>query len=256
MNGYITHDGLWNARMQFGWDDPAGERLGDIVEGLEWFMGREAYVEENGLVYVPSEFSLTNHPAKSTPSYKLPFESYYSILLPLLTNGEEYTPGLLEKAVKSGFAAGLREDGFTYLDHPGCQTALYYLLHQKKSRTAGAPPEGVKDLAVEALGGGKVKLTWTSPAGAAKFQARFSPRKMVPNLNYMSDKRKYEFDPKEFANWWAAEHLQGEPAGKPGEKQSFTAEGLKPGTYFFALRVWDPKNRRSAISNQVQVEVR
>jgi hypothetical protein len=102
MNGYITHDGLWNGRMQFGWDDPAGERLADIVEGLEWFMAREAYVEEGGIVYVPSEFSLTNHPAKSAPSYKLPFESYYSILLPILANGEEYTPGLLEKAVKSG----------------------------------------------------------------------------------------------------------------------------------------------------------
>ena len=84
----------------------------------------------------------------------------------------------------------------------------------------------------------------------------YAARKMVPNLNYDRVTRKYEFDPTQFSNWWAAEHLQGEPTGKPREKQSLTAEGLKPGTYYVAIRSWDTKNRRSAISNQVQIEVK
>jgi hypothetical protein len=255
MIGYIIHDSFWNARRQFAWDDPVGERYGDICEGIEWLMGRECFIEDEKGLYCPYMYNVAGYPRGHKRGYGFIGQAHFSVLVPLLENGEEYGPDLAERVMKATFADGLREDGFAFLDHPGCQSLLYYLIHQKKDRE-GKAPEPVKDLRVDAIGGGKVKLSWTSPAGAVKLQARYSPRRMVANLNWDRDTREYEFHPGEYANWWAAEHLQGEPKGKSSERQEFEASGLEPGTYHFALRCWDEKNRRSGISNQVKVEVK
>jgi len=272
MIGYIIHDSFWLARSRFGWDDPVGERLADICEGIEWIMERECfltddqgYYKDGKDVYGIYHYNLSGFPRGHKRGWGFIGPAHYSVMMPILRFGEEFSDGLAERVVRSSFASGLNESGFTYLDMPGCEALMYYLLHQKK-QLDGSAPEAIKDLKAESLGGGKVKLSWTTPAGAAKFQARFSTRTMVPNLNWDRDKRVYEFHPDEYANWWAAEHLQGEPVPEPGKKQEFTADmttGLrvpgqefKPGTYLFAVRSWDATNHRSALSNQAKIEVK
>jgi hypothetical protein len=265
MSGYIIHDSFWLARTRFAWDDPAGSRLGDICEGIQWYVAREQCLrKKDGNLFMPYRYNLNGEPLMLNAGYYTPGTAFFALLLPKINHGEEFVPNRIREIVKASFEHGLREDGFTFLDHPGCQAALYYLLHQE-DKLEGAPPEPVKDLKVEALGGGKVRLTWTTPADAAKLQARYSAKRMVPNLNLDPVKLAYECPPDTYENWWAAEHVFGEPEPKPGKTQSFVADlhdgadfkrmPFKPGTYTFAIRVWNAQNHRSGISNQVERKV-
>ncbi|MFO7900841.1 MAG: hypothetical protein R6V58_17490, partial [Planctomycetota bacterium] len=269
MSGYIIHDSFWLARTRFGWDDPAGSRLGDICEGIQWYMAREQCLrKEDGNLFMPYRYNLNGDPRMLNAGYYTPGTAFFALLLPKINHGEEFVPNRIRDVAKASFEHGLREDGFTFLDHPGCQAALYHLIHRQRRREA-APPKPIDDLKVEPLGGGKVRLTWTTPEGAVplvKFQARYSTKTMVPNLNIDPVKLVYEFPPETHENWWAAEHLFGEPEAKPGETQSFVADltdgadykraPFRPARYTFAIRAWDAADRRSPISNQVIVETK
>jgi hypothetical protein len=116
----------------------------------------------------------------------------------------------------------------------------------------------VKDLAAEALGGGKAKLTWTVPAGGpVRYQAKWADKEIVERLLFDRDKRAFAFDPKTHANWWAANNVEGEPKpGAAGAKETMTVEGAAPGKRFFAVRSFDAASNRSGMSNVVEVEVR
>ncbi len=130
---------------------------------------------------------------------------------------------------------------------------FYVWLHRKKDAEA---PAAVADLKAEALGGGKVKLSWTAPkddAGrAARYQVKWSD---LPIETY--EKYDYGADEGRKRCWWIAHNVQGEPApAEPGKAEKFTLEGLAAGTYHFALRSFDAESNRSDMSNVVQVEVK
>ncbi|MFW6158148.1 MAG: hypothetical protein ACOC8E_02175, partial [Planctomycetota bacterium] len=132
MTGYIIHDGFWAARTRFGWDDPAGSRLGDICEGLEWYVNRECCLrKKDGLLFMPYRYNLNGKPLALSAGYHTPGTAFYALLLPTVRHGREFVPNRIEEIVRASFAHGLREDGFTYLDHPGCQAALYHLIHER-----------------------------------------------------------------------------------------------------------------------------
>ncbi len=268
MNGYIIHDSFWNARRQFEWDDPVGDRLEDICEGIQWYMAREQCMRtEDGRLFMPYRYNLNGEPLVLSTGYYTPGTSHFSLLLPRIVHGEELVADRIADLMQASYAHGLREDGFTFLDHPGGQAALYHLIHRQPEMPE-APVPAITDLRVEPLGDGRVRLSWTTPESEVpleRFQARYSKKEMVPNLNFDPVELVYEFSPETHANWWAAEHLFGEPEAAPGERQSFVAdlndgadykrEPFEPGEYRFALRAWDAANRRTAISNQVTVEV-
>ena len=258
MFGYIEHDGMWNARWQFGWDDAVAERLDGWIEGKQWLMARECYFTSKGRwgnmkTWTPYTYSLNRFAGPPKPGFFMVGEAFYSVLLPTLVNGEEYSPGLLRKLVRSSYQQIVVEMGFTFLDRPGTQAALYYTIHPPADVK---PPQAITDLTAEALGGGKVRLTWTTPAGVTRLRARHADRLVAPNLNYDRDKKTFERSPEKFANWWAAADLRGEPHGQPGTKQSFVASGIEPGRRVFAMRGWNAQHRRSSISNQATVDVK
>jgi len=105
----------------------------------------------------------------------------------------------------------------------------------------------VADLKAEALGGGKVKLTWTTPADAARLHIKWADKPMV--------ERAWPDKVESHANWWAATHVTGEPEPKPGG-QSMVVEAVPVGTRCFAIRSFDGNNNRSDISNIGKVEVK
>jgi hypothetical protein len=117
-------------------------------------------------------------------------------------------------------------------------------------RKAATPPAAVKDLKAEALGGGKVRLTWTAPAGKpVQYQVKHAARPMVEyRIKYPQQKDSH-------ANWWAGKNVKGEPAPKPG-RQQMTVEGLTAGKRCFAIRSFDRTWSRSPISNTAVLEVR
>jgi hypothetical protein len=253
MMGYILHDGLWNACRNLPEDDPLRERMEDVTEGIEQIMARECYFYEGdwGLkdpkgrgrkLWCPYFYDLEK-PEPPRVGFCLPGEAGFATGLPVERFGEEFRRDLAVKYVQACFGAEI-----DYIHHPGCQALFWRLLNPKTDST---PPEAVKDLKAQALGGGAVRLTWTAPAGGAvRYQIKHSDRKIVANLNFDRQKRVFEFDPKEYANWWAADNVAGEPeAAAAGTAQSMTVQGVPPGARFFAIRSWDAASNRSAVSN-------
>ncbi len=116
------------------------------------------------------------------------------------------------------------------------------------ARTDREPPAAIQDLKAEALGGGKVKLTWTAPAGdPARYQVKWAEKPMVKRIKFPEQKDTH-------ANWWAATNTDNEP--KPlaaGKKQDMVVEGVTPGTRYFAVRSFDAARTRSDFSNTAEV---
>ena len=121
----------------------------------------------------------------------------------------------------------------------------------------GRPAEPVTDLSAEALGGGKVKLTWTAPKGnPTRYQVKWANKAIVERLLFDSAKRTFQFDPSDNANWWAANNVDGEPTpGAAGVKESMTVQGVPVGKRFFTVRILDTASNRSAISNIAEIVV-
>jgi hypothetical protein len=145
--------------------------------------------------------------------------------------------------------------GLTSLHH---RTNMAQLTEAINAPRKGRAPEAVKDLTAEALGGGKIRLTWTAPQGEAwRYQVKWADKKIVERLNFDRDKRTFQFDPKDHVNWWAANNVEGEPKpGAAGTKETMTVEGVAPGTRFFAVRSFDAASNRGALSNVMQTEVK
>ncbi|MFW6159502.1 MAG: hypothetical protein ACOC8E_09105, partial [Planctomycetota bacterium] len=130
-----------------------------------------------------------------------------------------------------------------------------YVSLKKSPRADTDPPAAVTDLAATALGGGKVKLTWTAPgddadAGtAAEYQVKYATKEIKERSDW---RRKADTE----IGFWAATNCKGEPApAKAGTKQSFVVEDLKPGTTWFALKSYDEQPNQSDLSNVVKVDV-
>ncbi len=116
--------------------------------------------------------------------------------------------------------------------------------------------DAVKDLSAKANGGGVVTLTWTAPGddgaegSAAEYQIKYA------NL-LIKERSDWRNKPKEEISFWAAVNCKGEPKPrKAGSKESFIVKGLKPGTYYFALKTYDEQPNQSELSNVVKVEVK
>ena len=142
-------------------------------------------------------------------------------------------------------------------------------LHPKVHAT---PPAAIKDLAVEPQGGGKVKLTWTAPAGAAAawYQVKYTPaEKLVERIAGWPDRteplpqsrkdwldRAAAFNARQ-RSFWAAINLPGAPKpGAAGGKESMVVEGLPAGKLNFGIKSWDAFDNMSELSNVVQAEVK
>ena len=131
-----------------------------------------------------------------------------------------------------------------------------YINIKTGKRADDAPPAAVKDLAAEALGGGKVKLTWTAPGNdgdkgtAAEYQVKFSAKEIKEHCDWRNEADKA-------VSFWAATNCKNEP--KPaaaGAKETYTAEGVPAGTCWFALKSYDGQPNQSDLSNVVKVEVK
>lgn len=127
-------------------------------------------------------------------------------------------------------------------------------------------PAAVTDLSLRALGGGRVEVQFTAPGDdgsvgrASRYQVKFAYKAMVERIPFFERMRSW--DPQTFmdadqVNFWAAYNAKDEPAPAPaGSEERFVLTGIKAGTTWFALKVWDDGPNMSAISNLVKVEVK
>lgn len=256
MIGYVIFDGLYNYYLHLDDNNPLKDRVFDVLEGLSDFMYREPYVEGNKkghwAFWLPYTYNLDDK-SKSDHEYRLLKMALNVNLAPYLLNGDDKWLERMDKIIKM---AAWDKDGvwgsYGFIDHPGVQGILYQRLHPRKDTSA---PEPVEDLTGN-INSGKVTLTWTAPEGAVRYQIKYSSKKMVESLGFNPDSRTYKYDPIEYANWWAGENVNDEPKSlSAGSKQSFVVNGLKSGTYYFAIRSWDSSSNRSKISNLVKTDI-
>jgi len=146
--------------------------------------------------------------------------------------------------------------------------ARYLFENYAHPRSDRQPPDPIKDLKAEPLGGGKVRLTWTAPVdprrmpehaqlGGAlvqEYQAKHAP---LPIVTWDEFYKTYPNDVGKKMSWFGAYNVAGEPKpGRPGLKQSMVVENIPAGTRCFRIRSWDASMNQSALSNEVKVEVR
>ncbi|MCX7590267.1 MAG: glycoside hydrolase family 127 protein, partial [Kiritimatiellae bacterium] len=131
-----------------------------------------------------------------------------------------------------------------------------YVYIKTTPRPDPVPPAPVTDLSAEALGNGKVRLTWTAPGDdgrvgrAAEYQVKYSAKEIKEHADWRN-RADVEI------SFWAATNCKGEPKpGEAGTKEMFVLEGLEPGMYSFALKTYDEQPNQSDLSNVVKVQVK
>ena len=141
--------------------------------------------------------------------------------------------------------AGKRTTGVHYDWSNLCDQAI----EEKNPDADHEPPEAVTDLSAKALGGGKVEVSWTCPAGdPARYQLKWAALPMKDRIDWQTETETH-------SNWWAAENVANEPKPAAG-KQSVVVENIAPGKRIFCIRSWDADSNRSAMSNMAEVEVK
>ena len=251
MTGYAIYDGIANYYLHMDDKNPLRERAADVMEGISEFMLREPYFEGEvrgrKITWLPYIYNLEDR-SRSMHEYKTLRQAFYVNLIPYHLNGDDRWLERMDKLIMT--AASSSPD---HLDYPGLQAMIQTRMKSAKKKEA---PPAVSDLAAAARGD-EALLSWKAPEGAARYQVKYSRKKLVESLAFDPDERTYEYDPEEHANWWAGENVPEEPApGAKGEPQKLVVKGLKPGRYYFAVRSWDSSNNRSRISNLAEVEIR
>ncbi len=249
MTGYIMHDGLYNYYLHLPDGHTLKRRVADVLEGLWDFMYREPYFEgekgKNWAFWMPYIYDLTDA-EKSQHGYKLLLEAFYANLAPWHGSRDGKWPLRWEKLLRSA-AADSVWGHFSYLDHPGMQA----ILHEMKKgppRAAGVSAPG--DLSFERAGG-RVRVGWTVPEGAVRFQVRVSRKMVVESLEYEREKKSYRYDPSTHVNWWAVpDVVEGEIRTPPGGRQwADLPRADWRGPYFVAVRTWNGEGGRSRLSS-------
>jgi len=227
------------AGLRAYYDLTTDERTLDQVTGMLDFILDEATVGDRGWTYV----------VKLAPGKQAPYRAETLEQL-RQTNGTSYTDLAQHFAWAHRFTGEMRYrraidaiDPNPYPHRSRAYTAYY------PERADTEPPARVTDLKAEALGSGSVRLTWTVPADAMRYQLKWAAKPMV--------RRCWPDRVGSHANWWAAANVPGEPEPAPtGRKQTMVVEGVSPGRRYFAVRAWDAGHNRSAISNIAEVTVR
>jgi hypothetical protein len=95
----------------------------------------------------------------------------------------------------------------------------------------------IRDLEI-AGGDGTYQLRWTAPAHASEYIVKYAEQPLVDNLWFDAVTRTWRHDPDQYAPFWAAANVQGEPApGAAGTRESMTISGLDPAkSWRFAVR--------------------
>ena len=84
-------------------------------------------------------------------------------------------------------------------------------------------------------GGGSYTLSWTVPAGALRYQIKYSDKQIVEWLGFNKATRLYQYDPSQYTAFFAAKNISNNPVpAAVGTTQSITLSGLSTAQTFAA----------------------
>lgn len=261
---YIPQEAEWEAIRVLPDSDPNKERLQDQLVGQAYALLKEAYFDRSGSdcrgfgdeaggIY--SAISLDAPP----PDDALRRHITEYNLLPALTTGLQLmgdpafayigrrTVGAFGADLTCGNVLSIGQmyhvydlwsaQEFIYLDNRASSFGTVFL--NDDSVTYGG-------LTVVENPAGTYTVRWTVPSGAQRYQIKYGPQPMVPNLNFDRMARTYQYDPTVYDNFWATNgqavtnqptNVTDEPApATPGTVQTYVKSGLPSGLHW-ALRV-------------------
>ena len=223
------------------------ERIADQIIGMTDFILAEAHLGPWGYTYVVKLADADKHAAfrqevidavkKKPGAFRMQLDPKLVIFAYEQTGEAKYRDALSVLLPATYRAHGRNRQRYAYM-----AAAVNDI------RPDSTPPAAVADLAAKPLGGGKVRLTWTTPTDAVRLQIKWSDKPMVERC--WPDKADTH------ANWWAADHVAGEPAPVAGKSQLMVVTDVPAGTRHFAIRTYDQASNRSAISNIAKADVK
>ena len=231
------------------WELTRDETAADQILGMADFILDNAFLGRWGYTYVvktadprgQEEFreKCTEAVRKSAGQFRMQLNPHHLLWAWRYTGEERYRKALLEVIPGS------------YKAHHGNRPRYAPLMAAIAApRPPGEMIHPIKDLAAEALGDGKIRLTWSTPPGIPKrYQVKWADRPIVDRIKWPEQKASH-------ISWWAANNVAGEPEPKPGAKHSMVAAGVTAGTRYFATRTFDAIGHRAAMSNVVKLEVK
>ena len=138
----------------------------------------------------------------------------------------------------------------------------------KHPKADATPPSPISDVKAEAVGGAKVKLTWTAPGDAAWYQVKWSTARIVERVKGWPDRtpplptdgkewhaKAEAFNAKQRAFWGANNAPNAPTPQEAGKAETMTVAGLPPGRVYFAAKSWDGADNVSKLSNVASVDV-
>jgi hypothetical protein len=266
---FVRARGLWEMIRVLPDSDPRKEDLEDRLLGYTYFIAREGYFDGNGRICrgfgAPAapggnnNYLLDSAPADESLRTQFNMQDHLPALeFAARRSGDPVIKYVGRRIVGAiGALGGGGCDGVAtvaqsyayYADWPA-QAFIYNELHPEQSGVVfmNDDPGTYGGLQVTNNGGGSYTLQWTVPPAARRYQIKYGPQVMVPNLNFDKYARTYQYNPAVYDNFWAGNgegvsnqprNITNEPVpGTPGSQQTHTITGLTPGqTYRFALRV-------------------
>ncbi|MFH0920414.1 MAG: T9SS type A sorting domain-containing protein [Fibrobacterota bacterium] len=262
------------AREKPGWDPYRGfwkvNGTGDKSDGKRWihsFFAEEKHAENTGLIQLmwpkllPDSLSLKNklrdrllgfayfdqkefYVRRASGNYNVFYDYCVDSLQTDITNAQAADDATFLQAYgfeQTGDTAFLNTGvhlyypvyNSTYCDEYLNKTTMLrfiYDYNRKDSITVTYPALNVVNNS-----GGSYSLSWAAPVGGVdEYVLKYSPKQIVPNLNFDRVTRSYEYDTAQYVNFWAAD----EPAVNPAASAStFDISGLETtATYYFSLK--------------------
>lgn len=233
---------LWRVMRDPGWNYSRLLELEDYLTGLSKF-----YLDE-WIETPPADHFLAK------PPFNFKYAQHYDLLLdeviPYTGQGDLVPYSFGRAAVwayqHTGNATYLDKGAYMVLEQPAYsgdsarnpselqdQAMMYTYLN-----SASKPKWSTMTVTVQDNGGGSYTLSWTAPAGATKYQIKYSDKPIVEWLGFNNDTQTYQYDPVHYTAFFAANNISNNPApGISGLVQSYTVSGLDPAkNYYFAIK--------------------
>jgi len=265
---YVQAEGMYEAMRVLPDSDPRKEELADRLLGFAYYAAKEAYYDGAGPSSGCRGFS---SPPGSQGTYKLDAAAdegtrnqfiaydYFSLISegfrlthdPLFLYVGRRLIGAYGAFFFPAACGSARMIGNGYIAYSSwaAQQFMWEDLHQGEFGTVFLSDRPGGGLTVTSNGSGSYTLSWVVPPSATKYQIKYGPNPMVPNLGFDHTTRTYQNDPATYDNFWAGNgdlvtnqphNVSNEPPPAPaGTTQTFTISGLDPSqTYHFAMRVF------------------
>lgn len=219
-------------------ETPRAQEIRDAVNGMACWWLEEAFVNSPNILTVGTSLSVQlDMPStiQGTTSSNLAVLAWWGYHQ---TGNRKFLDYYIKQLARNLYSNFLLEQTASFVSLPA--QALFH------PRTL-PPPDPITDLVATKNPDHTVTLTWTAPAGAERYEVKFSNRKIALGLGFDLKQNVFALDPNQYVPWFGAPTLPYQ--AQPGEKQSLMVKPDIESDLYFAVRSLNAENTISPLSN-------